>query len=153
MKLKLHELCDIPIVWKETVGLRLTVRIKNKIFPKAFFFLGTRLKWWASIKLMWTGLMIFLWKWMICTYQILVKGDFDIAYCAVMGTGLDAYLRKFLVFQPGVWLCQFYGRQIIHQLLSSWKLKRSQGTWQYFTWSLFIFFPMKFGKNFQKLYW
>ena len=47
---------------------------------------------------MWRGFMIFLLKWMICTYQILVEGDFDIAYCAVMGTGLDTYYRKFLPF-------------------------------------------------------
>ena len=33
------------------------------------------------------------------------KGDFDIAYSAVMGIGLDAYLRKLIVFKPGVWLC------------------------------------------------
>ena len=26
------------------------------------------------------------------------KGDFDIAHFAVMGIGLDAYLRKFIVF-------------------------------------------------------
>ena len=35
---------------------------------------------------------------MICTHQILVKGDFDIAYCAVIGTGLDAYLREISSF-------------------------------------------------------
>ena len=41
---------------------------------------------------------------MICIYQIfremrlISKGDFDIAYSAVMGFGLDAYLRKFIVF-------------------------------------------------------
>ena len=40
---------------------------------------------------------------MIYIYQILEKcdiskGDFDIAYCAVMGIGLDACLRKFIVF-------------------------------------------------------
>ena len=33
------------------------------------------------------------------------KGDFDIAYSAVMGVGLDAYLQKLIVFKPGVWLC------------------------------------------------
>ena len=33
------------------------------------------------------------------------KGDFDIAYSAVMGMGLDTYLRKSIVFKPGVWLC------------------------------------------------
>ena len=30
------------------------------------------------------------------------KGDFDIAYSAVMGISLDAYLRKFIVFKSGV---------------------------------------------------
>ena len=33
------------------------------------------------------------------------KGDFDIAYSAVMGVSLDAYLQKLIVFKPGVWLC------------------------------------------------
>ena len=33
------------------------------------------------------------------------KGDFDITYSAVMGVGLDAYLQKLIVFEPGVWLC------------------------------------------------
>ena len=33
------------------------------------------------------------------------KGDFDIAYSAVMEIDLDAYLRKLIVFKPGVWLC------------------------------------------------
>ena len=33
------------------------------------------------------------------------KGDFHIAYSAVMGAGLDAYLQKLIVFKPGVWLC------------------------------------------------
>ena len=33
------------------------------------------------------------------------KGDFDIAYSAVMGISLDAYLQKLIVFKPGVWLC------------------------------------------------
>ena len=35
------------------------------------------------------------------------KGDYDIAYSAVMDTGFDAHLKKFIVFKPGVWLCQF----------------------------------------------
>ena len=30
------------------------------------------------------------------------KGDFDIAYSAVMDISLDAYLRKLIVFKPGV---------------------------------------------------
>ena len=33
------------------------------------------------------------------------KGDFDIAYSAVVGVSLDAYLQKLIVFKPGVWLC------------------------------------------------
>ena len=33
------------------------------------------------------------------------KGDSDIAYSAVMGISLDAYLRKLIAFKPGVWLC------------------------------------------------
>ena len=37
--------------------------------------------------------------------RIMSKGDFDIAYSAVMGIGLDAYLQKLRVFKPGVWLC------------------------------------------------
>ena len=30
--------------------------------------------------------------------RLISKGNFDIAYSAVMGFGLDAYLRKFIVF-------------------------------------------------------
>ena len=30
--------------------------------------------------------------------SLISKGDFDIAYSAVIGFGLDAYLRKFIVF-------------------------------------------------------
>ena len=29
------------------------------------------------------------------------KGDFDIAYSAVTGINLDAYLQKLIVFKPG----------------------------------------------------
>ena len=35
------------------------------------------------------------------------KEDFDNAYDVVMNTGLAAYLKKFIVFQPGDWPCQF----------------------------------------------
>ena len=35
------------------------------------------------------------------------KGDFDIAYSAAMDIGFDAHLKKFIIFKPGVWLCQF----------------------------------------------
>ena len=34
-----------------------------------------------------------------------------------MHTSLAAYLKKFIVFQPGDWPCQFYGRQIIYKSL------------------------------------
>ena len=34
-----------------------------------------------------------------------------------MHTSLAAYLKKFIVFQPGDWPCQFYGRQIIYESL------------------------------------
>ena len=37
--------------------------------------------------------------------RVMSKRDFDIACSAVMGVGLDAYLRKLIVFKPGVWLC------------------------------------------------
>ena len=37
--------------------------------------------------------------------RVMSKGDFDIPYSAVMGVGLDVYLRKLIVFKPGVWLC------------------------------------------------
>ena len=30
------------------------------------------------------------------------KGDFDIAYSAIMSISLDAYLQKLIVFKPGV---------------------------------------------------
>ena len=42
------------------------------------------------------------------------QGNFDIAYSTLMGTSLDAYLRKFIVFFTGVWLCHFYGKQIMY---------------------------------------
>ena len=62
--------------------------------------------------------------------NLISKGDFDIAYSAVMGISLDAYLRKFIVFKPGVWLCKFYGRQTLSQTLKKFysshrKLKHS----------------------------
>lgn len=42
------------------------------------------------------------------------KADFDASYNVIMSTGLAAYMKKFLVFQPGDWPCQFYSRQIIY---------------------------------------
>ena len=46
------------------------------------------------------------------------KADFDAAYDVIMSTGLAAYMKKFLVFQPGDWPCQFYSRQIIDKSLN-----------------------------------
>ena len=37
--------------------------------------------------------------------RLMSKGDLDIAYSAIMGVCLDAYLQKLIVFKPGVWLC------------------------------------------------
>ena len=45
------------------------------------------------------------------------KGDFNTAYDVAMHTGLAAYLKKFIVFQPEDWPCQFYCRQIIYESL------------------------------------
>ena len=45
------------------------------------------------------------------------KADFEAAYDVIMSTGLAAYMKKFLVFQPGDWPCQFYSRQIIYESL------------------------------------
>ena len=39
--------------------------------------------------------------------RLKTKKNFDIVYSAVMGIGLDANLWKFIVFKPGVWLCQY----------------------------------------------
>ena len=45
------------------------------------------------------------------------KGDFNTAYDVAMHTGLAAYLKKFIVFQPEDWPCQLYCRQIIYESL------------------------------------
>ena len=44
--------------------------------------------------------------------------DFEAAYDIVLSTGLAAYMRKFVLLQPGDWPCQFYCRQIIYQCLN-----------------------------------
>ena len=58
---------------------------------------------------MWRGLLIsFLDDLHLSDFRemrLKSKGDFDIAYSAVMGISLDAYLQKLIVFKPGVWLC------------------------------------------------
>ena len=45
------------------------------------------------------------------------KGDFNTAYDVARHTGLAAYLKRFIVFQPEDWPCQFCGRQIIYESL------------------------------------
>ena len=58
---------------------------------------------------MWRGLLIsFLDDLHLSDFRemrLKSKGDFDIAYSAVVGVSLDAYLQKLIVFKPGVWLC------------------------------------------------
>ena len=41
------------------------------------------------------------------------------AYDVAMHTGLAAYLKKFIVFQPGDWPCQFYCGQIMYKSLNN----------------------------------
>lgn len=48
------------------------------------------------------------------------KTDFDAAYDVIMSTDVAAYMKKFLVFQPGDWPCQFYSRQIIYESLKKY---------------------------------
>ncbi|CAB3998876.1 Hypothetical predicted protein [Paramuricea clavata] len=45
------------------------------------------------------------------------KGGFSKAYDIAMSSGLEKYLTKFLVIQPGDWPCQFYCRQLVYQSL------------------------------------
>ena len=84
---------------KETEGLIFNSEDKKiKYFQKPFF--PRNRTQWGQIKLMWrcwslseNGCIIFLEKW-----DLSQKGDFDIAYSAVMDIGFNAYLRKFIVF-------------------------------------------------------
>ena len=43
------------------------------------------------------------------------KEDFNAAYDIALSTGLGDYAKKFIIFQPGDWPCQFFCRQIICQ--------------------------------------
>ena len=43
------------------------------------------------------------------------KGDFEIAYYAVMGTRLTTYLRKFIIFQSGVYIFHMITPYILFQ--------------------------------------
>ena len=49
--------------------------------------------------------------------QLKSKRDFDAAYDVALSAGLEDYLRKFVVIQPGDWPCQFYCTQIINGCL------------------------------------
>ena len=46
--------------------------------------------------------------------QLKSKHDFDAAYDVALSAGLEDYMRKFVVIQPGDWPHQFYCRQIIY---------------------------------------
>ena len=47
--------------------------------------------------------------------QLKSKEDFNTAYDIALSAGLDDYAKKFIIFQPGDWPCQFYCRQIIYK--------------------------------------
>ena len=82
------------------------------------------------------------------------KGDFDIAYSAVMGIGLDAYLQKLRVSSQGFDCANFKAEKSLISRLrnfialtgSSNTLKEQDNISPDHSYS----FPMKFGQNFQK---
>ena len=47
--------------------------------------------------------------------QLKSKEDFNAAYDIALSAGLGDYAKKFIIFQPGDWPCQFFCRQIIYQ--------------------------------------
>ena len=48
--------------------------------------------------------------------QLKSKEHFNTAYNDIaISAGLDDYAKKFIIFQPGDWPCQFYWSQIIYQ--------------------------------------
>ena len=49
--------------------------------------------------------------------QLKSKDDFSTAYDKVMSSGLERYLKKFLVIQPGDWPAQFFCRQLVYTYL------------------------------------
>ena len=100
---ELQELCDNLMVWKGSYYMPHNIEPEGLIFnseDKKPFFPGNETKWGQS-KLMCRGLLISLWQWMIYIYQILEKWDLNqkgTYTLHIMGIGLDAYLRKFIVF-------------------------------------------------------
>jgi len=47
------------------------------------------------------------------------KEGFSAAYDVALSSGLRKYLKKYAVFQPGDWPCQFYCRQVVYQNLQT----------------------------------
>ena len=52
-------------------------------------------------------------KWM--PFILKFKEDFNAAYDLALSAGLGDLEKKFIIFQPGDWPCQFFCRQIIFQ--------------------------------------
>ena len=46
--------------------------------------------------------------------QLKSKEDFNTAYDIALSAGLGDYAKKFIIFQPGDWPCQFYCHQYIN---------------------------------------
>ena len=51
--------------------------------------------------------------------QLKSKEDFNTAYDIALCAGLGDYAKKFIIFQPGDWPCQFYCSQLINVRRSS----------------------------------
>ena len=121
-------------ITKKQKGSYLTVRIKNKMFPKAF------LSWKQDqMRSDWTNVERFvdLFIKMDDLHQsdfremrLKSKGTFTLHILQLWALALMPIWGKSIVFKPGVWLCRFYGRHIIYLSLkkfysSHWKLKCS----------------------------
>ena len=50
--------------------------------------------------------------------QLKSKDGFSQTCNIVMSSGLAAYLKKFIIIQPGDWPCQFYCRLLVYESLS-----------------------------------
>lgn len=51
--------------------------------------------------------------------QLKSQEGFATAYDIALSTGLRAYMKKFIVIQPGDWPCQFYCRQLVYKKLAA----------------------------------
>ena len=90
--------------------------------------------------------------------NLISKGDFDIAYSAVMGISLDAYLRKFIVSSQVFGCANFMAdKSYLRHLRNFIALTGSSNTLREHenisSDNSSYSFPMKFGQNFQRLYW